>query len=44
MDAGCIITHHDHGCIDKKVAGGQPSSHVYDFGQEGSWPKEANTT
>jgi hypothetical protein len=22
MDAGCIITHHDHGCIDK-VAGSQ---------------------
>jgi hypothetical protein len=23
MDAGCIITHHDHGCIDKKAAGSQ---------------------
>jgi hypothetical protein len=22
-DAGCIITHHDHGCIDKKAAGSQ---------------------
>jgi hypothetical protein len=23
MDAGCIITHHDHGCINKKAAGSQ---------------------